>query len=215
MAEMNDKDDGRSGGDKTTARRKSLRLQSCSGHKTKLESSKAQNATSDGLDKGQSSDVENDDDCETVHVEEMGRKLDEAINTDGGDHGSEGFDNAINVEVIPPADADGCADNVDHVASTSATGESRTSEQRKGELKVTRASPRSISKDLDKSSKPGKKGKSKRSGKALKNVVEPMNRSRSKVKEAVQTLSGGKTQRKIDFDVEVTTSPFCFTSHSG
>uniref|UniRef100_A0A1J3CU39 SANTA domain-containing protein n=1 Tax=Noccaea caerulescens TaxID=107243 RepID=A0A1J3CU39_NOCCA len=194
MAESNDKDDG---GDKKTARRKSLRLQSSSGHKSKL-----QNATSDGnegLDKGKSSDVENDD-CETIDFEDIGRKLDEAINTDDGDHPSEGFDKAINIEVIPPAN--GCADNVDHVPSTSATGES---EQRKGELKVTRASPRSISKDLDKSSKPGKKGKSKKSGKTLKNVVEPMNRSRSKVKEAVETtLSGGKTKRKINFDVEVT-----------
>ncbi|CAA7021208.1 unnamed protein product [Microthlaspi erraticum] len=202
MAEINDKDNGRSGGDKKTARRKSLRLQSSSGHKSKLESSKVQNGTSDGsegLDKGKSRDVENDD-CETIDIEDIGRKLDEAINTDDGDHGSEGLDKAISIEVIPPAD--GCADNVDHVTSTSATGESRTSEQR--QLKVTRASPSSTLKDLDKSSKPGKKGKSKKSGKTLKNAVQPMNYSRSKVKEAVETLSVEKTKRKIDFDVEVT-----------
>ncbi|XP_010490713.1 PREDICTED: uncharacterized protein LOC104768421 [Camelina sativa] len=142
------------------------------------------------------------DECEVINHEDGVKKLDDSTND--GDRGSEGLDKAksdsvdqdefeaINNGVLLPAD--GCGrtridadNNVDKVTSASATGESLTSEEQKGELKVTAASPHSLFKDLDKSSKPGRKGMSKKSRKTLKkagNVVEPSHRSETKVKSA-------------------------------
>lgn len=150
--------------------------------------------------------------------------------TNDGDHGSEGLNAkrsdvekdeclAIDDEVASPVD--GCgkrhigADNVDKTTSKNAIKESLTSEQQKGKLKVTKTDLHSLSKDLNNSSKPGKKGRSKKSEKILKsdwNVVEPMNHSESEVKEAEETLSVEKIKRKINFDLEVTSFPFV-TSH--
>ncbi|XP_010452097.1 PREDICTED: protein starmaker-like [Camelina sativa] len=149
------------------------------------------------------------DGCEVFNNEDGERKLDESIlqnlTTNDGDHGSEGLDKAksgdvdkdefeaINNGVILPAD--GCgrkrtdADNVDKVTSTSTNGEPLTSEELNGELKVTTASPHSLFKDFDKSSKPGRKGISKKSRKTLKktgNVVEPSHCSETKVKSATK-----------------------------
>ncbi|KAL1200077.1 putative kinetochore-associated protein KNL-2 [Cardamine amara subsp. amara] len=218
IAEINSKDGSRAR-DKKTARRKSLRLQTKSGGKSaegerKLESSKVQNTTNDGdhgsegLNKAKSSDVEKDE-CEAINNED---NYDSKVQncTSDEDRGSEDLDKAksidvekdeceaINDEVISPTD--GCgrkqtgADIVDKVTSVSATGESLTSEQGRGEVKVTTASPHSLLKDLDKSSKPEKKRRSKKSKKTLEidgNVVEPMNHSRTKVKSV-------EKKRKLD-----------------
>ncbi|CAH2074448.1 unnamed protein product [Thlaspi arvense] len=199
------------------------RLQSKRGGKKaederELGLSKLQSTASDGdngnegLKKAKSGDVEKDE-CEAICNEGDEMKLDESKvqnRTNGGDHGCEGLDEAkssdveidecevINNEVISPAD--GCgkkhtgADIVDRVTSMSAAGESLTSKQGKGEPKVTRASPHSLFEDLDKSSKRGKKGISKKSGKTLKgdgNVVEHVDHSGTKVKRA-------KNKKKLD-----------------
>lgn len=214
--------DGSRARDEKTARRKSLHLQSQSGGKSaederKLESRNVQKTTNDGdhysagLNKDKSGDVEKDE-CEATSNEDNEWKLDESQNrTNDRDHGSEGLDkakssdvekdkcDAIDSDVISPAD--GCgrkhtgAANVNRVTSASTTtGESITSEQRKDELNVTTASPHSLLKDLGESSKPGMKGKSKKSDNTLRrdsNVVQPMNNSGTKVKSA-------KNKRKLD-----------------
>ncbi|XP_023635849.1 uncharacterized protein LOC17881468 [Capsella rubella] len=146
--------------------------------------------------------------CEAINNRDDKRKLEESKlqnpTTNDGDDGSEGLDKAKSCDVEKDESeavnngvislADGCgrkrtdADNVDKVTSTSATGESLTSEQQKTEHEVTAASPHSLFQDLDKSSKPGKRGKSKKkSRKTLKNtgnVVEPSNCLEAKVKSA-------------------------------
>ncbi|KAG7600913.1 SANT associated [Arabidopsis thaliana x Arabidopsis arenosa] len=212
IAEINDK--GGSGTrDIKTARRRSLHLQI----KRILESSKVRKTANDGdhgsefLNTAKRGDVEGDG-CEVINNEDSEWKLDESevqnLSNDG-DHGSEGFikakssdvgkdkSEAIDNDVISPAVGSGIkhtgADNVDKVTSASATGESLTSEQQNG-LLVTTASPHSLLKDLAKSSKPEKKGISKKSGKILRsdnNVVDPMNYSGTKVKSA-------ENKRKID-----------------
>ncbi|ESQ40163.1 hypothetical protein EUTSA_v10015290mg, partial [Eutrema salsugineum] len=202
-----------------SARKKSLRLQSKPGGKSaeeerELELSKIQNTTNDrdhgseGLNKAKSRDVEKDE-FEATGNEGSEAKLDESKvqnrTNDGDHHGSGGLDKAkssdvekyegevINNEVISSADGCGnkhaCADNVDKVTSMSATGESLTSEQGNGELKVTRASPQSLFEDLDKSRKPAKK--SRKTLKSDGNVVEDVNHSGTKVKSA-------KNKRKLD-----------------
>ncbi|CAL9228903.1 unnamed protein product [Arabidopsis halleri] len=135
-----------------------------------------------------------------VKSAENKRKLDASKvrnpTTNDGDHGSEGLDNKHSG-----------TDSVENQKSKNATKEPLTSEQQKGRLEVTKTFRHSLSKDLGNSSKPGKKGKSKKSEKTLQsdwNVVEPMNQSRSQVEEAEENLSWEKLKRKIDFDVEVT-----------
>lgn len=212
MAEVNKKDGSRER-NKKTARTNSLHLQSKPGGKiqedeSKLESSKADgDHSSEDLNKAKCGDVEKDE-CEAINNEVQDRTNDE-------DHGSEGLDKvkssdvekdlckAIHSNVISPSIGCGIkhtdAGNVDKVTSASATGESVTSEQRKGLLKVTTASPHSLLKDLDKSSKPGKKGKK---GKTDGNVLEPMNYSGTKVKRAEnkRKLSVRKLQNLITND---------------
>lgn len=112
-------------------------------------------------------------------------------------HGSEGLSMAksggvakderevISKEVISPAGKKHTvADDVDKVTSMGASGES----QGKGELEATKACPRSLFEDLEKSGKPGKKAVSTKSGRILRsdgNVVEHVNYSGTKVKRKI------------------------------
>ncbi|KAG7553862.1 SANT associated [Arabidopsis suecica] len=201
IAEINDKD-GSGARAKKTERRKSLHLSE--EEERKLESSKVQNTTNEGdhgsecLSKAKSGDVEKDG-CEAINNEDNEWKLDgsELQNcTNDGVHGSEGLIKAkssdvenvecevIDNNVISPAVGCGIkytgADNVDKVTSASATVESLTSEQRKDVLGTT-ASPHSLLKDLDKSSKSEKKGISKKSKNATKESL-PSEQGKGRVK---------------------------------
>ncbi|KFK24709.1 hypothetical protein AALP_AA8G014700 [Arabis alpina] len=203
----------------------------------KLELSKVKNMINDGdhgsedLGKAKRSVVEKDE-CEAIDNEVAslddgcGKRHTRAYSVDKttSKNGREGLDKGKSSDVIENEceaikdrevilPEDGCgrkhtgADNVDKLTSMSAGGESLTSEQRKGKLKVTKTSLPSLSKDLNNSKKPGKKERSKKSEKTLKgdcNVVEPLSHSGSKVKEAEETMSWEKAKRKIDFDLEVT-----------
>lgn len=202
----------------------------------KLDGSELQNCTNDGvhgserLIKAKSSDVEKDE-CEVIDNNVISPAVGCGIKYTGADNVDKVTSASATGESLTPEQRKGVLGttaspqcllkDLDKSSksekkgiskkSKNATKESLPSEQRKGRVKVTKASQDPLSKDLINSSKPGKKGKSRKSEKTLQsdsNVVEPMNQSRSQVEEAEENLSWEKIKRKIDFDVEVTTSPF-------
>ncbi|CAN8257350.1 unnamed protein product [Cochlearia groenlandica] len=132
------------------------------------------------------------------------RKVDASKNpcTNGADHGSNVLDNAVEKEdsILP--------DRIEKVTSKNATKETLTSEKRKGKHKVRETTLGALSKGIKSCRTPGKRGESKKSKKAIKSYMrveeQPMNRSGPRVKQEEKSLTGEKTNRKIDFDVKAT-----------